>query len=100
MNLNNSLRNSSLASPSSDSFEYIAGVYYEEIEMDVANNGLFDLSVGGEFAKSFGLPDIAAFQTRLNLHPNLDFQHHKAQHTLCLMKHQAAYLHFLRELGT
>ena len=34
--------------------------------MDVANNGLFDLSVGGEFAKSFGLPDIAAFQTRNN----------------------------------
>jgi len=55
-----------ITSPSNDSFEYIAGVYYEEIEMDVANNGLFDLSVGGEFAKSFGLPDIAAFQTRLN----------------------------------
>ena len=55
-----------ITSPSSDTFEYIAGVYYEDIEMDVMNDGVFDLSVGGEFAKSFGLPDIAAFQTRLN----------------------------------
>ena len=55
-----------ITSPSSDTFEYIAGVYYEEIEMDVMNDGVFDLSVGGEFAKSFGLPNIAAFQTRNN----------------------------------
>ena len=55
-----------ITSPSSDTFEYIAGVYYEDIEMDVMNDGVFDLSVGGEFAKSFGLPNIAAFQTRNN----------------------------------
>ncbi|MFL2725090.1 MAG: TonB-dependent receptor [Gammaproteobacteria bacterium] len=55
-----------ISSPSSDSFEFIAGVYYEEIEMDVLNNGLFDLTLGGQFGKVFPLPDIAAFQTRNN----------------------------------
>ena len=71
-----------ITSPSSDSFEYIAGVYYEEIEMDVANDGVFDLSVGGEFAKSFGLPNIAAFQTRANP-PQFQFSSEEtATHTL------------------
>ena len=71
-----------ITSPSSDTFEYIAGVYYEDIEMDVMNDGVFDLSVGGEFAKSFGLPDIAAFQTRNNP-PQFRFSSQEsATHTL------------------
>ena len=71
-----------ITSPSSDTFEYIAGVYYEDIEMDVMNDGVFDLSVGGEFAKSFGLPNIAAFQTR-NTPPAFRFSSQEsATHTL------------------
>ena len=71
-----------ITSPSSDTFEYIAGVYYEDIEMDVMNDGVFDLSVGGEFAKSFGLPNIAAFQTRNNP-PQFRFSSQEsATHTL------------------
>ena len=71
-----------ITSPSSDTFEYIAGLYYEDIEMDVMNDGVFDLSVGGEFAKSFGLPNIAAFQTRNNPPPFRFSSQETATHTL------------------
>ena len=74
-----------ISSPSSDSFEYIAGVYYEEIEMDVANDGVFDLTVGGEFVNTplfGGFPDIAAFQTRRAPLPARFSSQETATHTL------------------
>ena len=53
-----------ISSPSSDSFEYIAGVYYEDIEMDIQNDGLFHHDFGGKFLTTFGAPNLFAFQTR------------------------------------
>ena len=53
-----------ITSPSSDSFEYIAGFYYEDVEMGIQNNGLFHHDFGGAFLTTFGSPNLFAFQTR------------------------------------
>ena len=53
-----------ITSPSSDSFEYIAGFYYEDVEMGIQNNGLFHHDFGGKFLTTFGFPNLFAFQTR------------------------------------
>ena len=47
-----------ITSPSSDSFEYIAGFYYEDVEMGIQNNGLFHHDFGGKFLTTFGFPDL------------------------------------------
>ena len=53
-----------ITSPSDDTFEYIAGFYYEDVEMAIQNNGVFYHDFGGKFLTTFGAPNLFAFQTR------------------------------------
>jgi outer membrane receptor protein involved in Fe transport len=53
-----------ITSPSSDTFEYVAGLYYDDIDYFSQNNGTFATDFGGLFGQTFPAPDLFAFQTR------------------------------------
>ena len=52
-----------ITSPQSDKFEYIAGMFYDDVNYYSINNGTFDMTVGGLFADAFPLPNVFALQT-------------------------------------
>jgi outer membrane receptor protein involved in Fe transport len=53
-----------VSSPADDTFEYIFGIYVDDIHYDGINDGMFDMSVGGLFGQVFTLPNIFALQTK------------------------------------
>tara|TARA_S200000501_G_C20850956_1_gene755629 strand:+ start:434 stop:2860 length:2427 start_codon:yes stop_codon:yes gene_type:complete len=52
-----------IVSPASDSFEYLAGIYYEDNTLDIDNNGLFKTAMGGLVGAVFPAPDLFALNT-------------------------------------
>jgi outer membrane receptor protein involved in Fe transport len=53
-----------ISSPADDKFEYIFGLYFDDIHYDGINDGMFNMSVGGLFGQVFPLPNIFALQTQ------------------------------------
>ena len=47
-----------IASPADDTFEYIFGIYVDDIHYDGINDGFFDMTVGGLFGQVFPFNDV------------------------------------------
>ena len=52
-----------VASPADDTFEYIVGIYVDDINYDGINDGWFDLTVGGLFGQLFPFDTVVGLQS-------------------------------------
>jgi len=50
-----------ISSPADDKFEYIAGVFYDDVDYYSVNNGTFDMTIGGLFGKTPFTPNPNLF---------------------------------------
>ena len=53
-----------ISSPADDTFEYIVGIYVDDIHYDGINDGYFDMTAGGLFPQLFPAPNLVALATR------------------------------------
>ena len=53
-----------ISSPADDTFEYIVGIYVDDIHYDGINDGYFDMTAGGLFPQLFPAPDLVALATQ------------------------------------
>ena len=49
-----------ISSPADDTFEYIVGIYVDDIHYDGINDGYFDMTAGGLFPQLFPAPNLVA----------------------------------------
>ena len=83
-----------ITSPSSDTFEYVAGLYYDDIDYFSQNNGTFATDFGGLFGQTFPAPDLFAFTN-----PEAPSLQRQLQLIPYLTKTQQLYLLLLRAHG-